>query len=62
MKREQIAPLDLHELLDRTHLIAVTFEQFVSEHPAAAHPKLQKKISVIETRLYALYQEIANVE
>ena len=45
-----------HEILDRISIIAEAFEMNVSEHPAAKHPDLQKRITKIEKELYKLYQ------
>ena len=54
-------PLLLHEMLDRTCLIAENFSYYVAEHPMAQHPELQASVIKIEGELFDLYQKVANL-
>jgi hypothetical protein len=57
-----MAPLLIHELLDRTHVIADMFERHVVEHDAAQHPEVKERISRVEQELFGLYNQIAGIE
>ena len=48
-----------HEIVDRSCLVAELFADSISEHPAAKHPKLAKKVERIEKALFDLYQTAA---
>ncbi len=48
-----------YELLDRTHVLAMTFCEHITEHPGAAiSPEIHAKIQSVEDALYDLYQLI----
>ncbi len=45
-----------HEMVDRSCLLAETFSEAISQHPAAKHPALQERITKIEEELFELYR------
>jgi len=52
----------IHEMLDRTFLVANMFEDIISTHPVAEHPRLKKYITEIEAALFDLYQRVADID
>ena len=56
-----MTPEEMHELLDRSQVVADIFSEHVSAHQAADHPKLRKLIDKIERDLYILYNKIADL-
>jgi len=53
--------LGWHEMVDRSCLIAELFSEQIACHPAANHPRLQKRIKILEDRLFRLYQMAATL-
>ena len=53
--------LTLHEMLDRSLMLAEMFEEHIAQHPAAQHPELQELVTKIECELYDLYQKVGEV-
>ncbi len=52
-------PYLIHEALDRTHLLATTFHEFIVEHPfLEATPDLRARAARIADELGDLYQAI----
>jgi Protein of unknown function (DUF2442) len=55
-------PFSAHEALDRSHLLASVFSDFVAEHSfIAANPKLRREAEDLAERLGALYRAIGQV-
>ena len=54
-----ITPEYLHEILDRTYMIADMFESYVKEHPASEAVK--EEVERVSEKLWDLYQVIGKV-
>ena len=54
-----ITPEYLHEILDRTYMIAGMFESYVHEHPASEAVK--EEVERVSEKLWDLYQVIGKV-
>jgi hypothetical protein len=54
--------LTLHELLDRSLMVAEIFDEHIVGHPAAQHPDLREYISKLGDDLFGLYTKVAGAE
>src|SRR5438034_754236 len=61
-RTENPDPFSAHEALDRSHLIATVFDEFVAEHPfVCANKKLHRQALALADRLGAFYQAVGQV-
>ena len=62
-RKQKLDPFHWHEALDRAHIVASLFADFVEEHPAVRQtPALQKAARGLTDRLVGFYQFVAAVD
>jgi len=62
MAKKVTDPFSAHEALDRAHLVASIFGDFVADHPfIRGHPKLRRQAGELAEKLGMLYQAVGQV-